>query len=298
MALSDRDIDSMTDYLLASAGKVKRIEPPVDLFDLARIQRVTAVDLRPMLPTGGLSCRSSGFVIYVQDLARSEPSEVAVARPITDRPRMTTRQRFTMAHELGHTLLFQTSDPPQPRAGSPKGAKLEALCHRAARRILMPPKLVAAEIAKRPRLDTRNIRDLAQLFDVSVEVVLRRCDELTTVRDSDRAVLYVRKRSSGVEEIAGFYCSKWFQIRKGSSRNRHVACQVVIWVGRREFFGVTRKQSRRSRMRIGRLTSPAYHSRNANTSSNLKGGTAIVPLCGRIPESRMGVDRGRSGVDR
>ncbi len=215
MALSDRDIDSMTDYLLASAGKVKRIEPPVDLFDLARIQRVTAVDLRPMLPTGGLSCRSSGFVIYVQDLARSEPSEVAVARPITDRPRMTTRQRFTMAHELGHTLLFQTSDPPQPRAGSPKGAKLEALCHRAARRILMPPKLVAAEIAKRPRLDTRNIRDLAQLFDVSVEVVLRRCDELTTVRDSDRAVLYVRKRSSGVEEIAGFYCSKWFQIRKG-----------------------------------------------------------------------------------
>src|SRR6266446_1430953 len=118
--LNDRDLDSMADYLLGRANKVKRIDPPIDLFNLAKIQRVTAVDLRPMLPTGGLSCRSSEFVIYIQDLGRSQPFEVAIDSPAEDRPKMTTRQRFTMAHELAHTLMFDTSDPPQPRAGSPK----------------------------------------------------------------------------------------------------------------------------------------------------------------------------------
>ena len=226
--MNDHDVDSMTDYLLSRVSKVKRIEPPVDLFDLARIQHVTAVDFRPMLPTGGLSCRSSGFVIYLQDLSRSQPTEVAVASPIEDRPKMTTRQRFTMAHELAHTLLFDTSEPPQPRAGSPKGAKkLEALCHRSAGRILMPPKLVTAEVAKRPKFDARNILDLAQLFNVSVEVVLRRCDELTAVRDSDRAVLYLRKSSSGADEIAGFLCSRWFQELKGRPK---IAMSAAMWL--------------------------------------------------------------------
>ncbi|MBI5282323.1 MAG: ImmA/IrrE family metallo-endopeptidase [Candidatus Solibacter usitatus] len=213
--LNDQDLDSMADFLLGRANKVKRIEPPIDLFELAKIQRVTAVDLRPMLPTGGLSRRSSGFWICIQDLRRTQPIEVAVGSPVEDRPRLTTRQRFTMAHELAHTLLFDTSDPPQPRAGCPKGAKLEALCHRAARRILMPPALVTAEVAKREKLGARDILDLARLFDVSPEIALWRCDELSAVRDSDRVVLYVRKSFSGADEIAGFFCSSWFQDRKG-----------------------------------------------------------------------------------
>jgi hypothetical protein len=213
--LKDRDIDSMADYLLGCAKKVKQIAPPIDLFELARIQRVTTVDLRPMLPTGGLSCRPVGFVIYIQDLDRSEPIEVPVGSPVEDRPKMTTRQRFTMAHELAHTLLFGPSDPPQPRAGSPKGAKLEALCHRAARRILMPATLVKAEVAKRGSLSAHDILELAKLYDVSTEVAMWRCDELDSVRDSAQAVIYVRRSSSSADEIAGFFCSRWFKDRKG-----------------------------------------------------------------------------------
>lgn len=213
-SLTDRDIDSMVDYLLDRA-KVVRIGPPVDLFELAKIQRVTAVDLRPMVPTGGLSSRSSGFVIYIQNLALTAPVEVAVGSPLEERPKLTPRQRFTMAHELAHTLFFDASDPPQPRPGSPKGPKLEALCHRGGRRILMPAPLIKAEVAKHKKLGSRDILDLAKLFDVSPEVMLWRCDELHRIRDSDRAVLYIRKSFSGVEQIAGFYCSSWFQNRKG-----------------------------------------------------------------------------------
>ena len=213
--LNDHDMKSMTDYLLGRASEVKPIEPPVDLFNLARIQNVTAVDFRPMLLTGGLSSGSSGFVIYVQDLRLPRPKEVAVSDSMEGRPKMTTRQRFTMAHELAHTLLFDNSVPPQPRADSPKGKTLEALCQRFAGRILMPQKLIEAEVAKHPKLDARNILDLAQHFDVSVEAMLRRCDELTDVQDSDRAVLYLRTSSSGTYKIASFFCSRWFRERMG-----------------------------------------------------------------------------------
>ena len=227
--LNDRDVDSMTDYLLSCASRVKQIEPPVDLFNLARIQRVMAVDFRPMLPTGGLSFRSPGFVIYVQDLRRSKPNEVAVSDPIEGPLEMTTRQRFTMAHELAHTLLFDTSEPPQPRADSPKGKKLEALCQRAAGRILMPTKLIEAEVAKLQKLDAPNILDLAQLFDVSVEALLRRCDELTDVQDSNRVVLYLRTPSSGTYEIASFFCSRWFRERMGCPK---IGMSAAKWLSR------------------------------------------------------------------
>ena len=217
--LNNSDIDSMTDFLLGRANRVKQIAPPVDLFNLARMQRVIAVDFRPMLLTGGLSFRSSGFVIYVQDLGCSKPHEVAIGELIEDPPNMNARQRFTMAHELAHTLLFDTSEPPQPRADSPKGKKLEALCQRAAGRILMPQKLIEDEVAKYQKLDAHNISDLAEIFDVSVEAVLKRCNELTDVRDSERAVLYLRKSSSGRDEIVAFFCSRWFRERTGCHRN-------------------------------------------------------------------------------
>jgi len=214
-ALNDHDFDSMADYLLSLAKKVRRIEPPIDLFELAKIQRVTVVDLRPMLPNGGLSIRQSGFVIYIQNLSINEPIQVPVAGPVEDRPKLTTRQRFSMAHELAHTLLFNASDPPQLRPDAPKGSKLEALCHRAARRILMPPTELTAEVTKRGRIGAGDVLDLARRFDVSTEVVLRRCDELDELRDSDRALLYIRKSLSGSDEVAGFLCSRWFQHRRG-----------------------------------------------------------------------------------
>jgi hypothetical protein len=171
--LKDGDFDSMADYLLGRANKGKHISPPIDLFELAKIQHVTAVDLRPMVPTGGLSLRSSGFVIYIQDLGRSQPVEVPIGIPVEDRPKMTTRQRFTMAHELAHTLVFGASDPPQPRPDPPKGAKLEALCHRAARRILMPERVMATEVEKRGKLGSRDLLDLARDFECSKQRALR-----------------------------------------------------------------------------------------------------------------------------
>src|ERR1017187_8513629 len=150
--LRDSDFDSMADYLLTRAREKRSVEPPIDLFELAKLQRVTAVDLRPMIPTGGLSCRTSGFVIYLQDLRRLEPLEVPVGAPMEGRPRLSNRQRFTFAHELAHTLLFSNSDPPQLRKESPNASKLESLCHRAARRLLMPQAFIVAEIRKRGKL--------------------------------------------------------------------------------------------------------------------------------------------------
>jgi IrrE N-terminal-like domain len=213
--LNDRALDSMVEYLFRRASSVASIAAPIDLFNLAKLQRITTVDLRPMIPAGGLSCNTSGFIVYIQDLDLSEPMRAPTSGPSEDRPKLSSRQRFTFAHELAHTLLFGSSDPPQVRDDAPKGSKLEALCHRAARRILMPERLVTAEVNARQRLGSFEVQDLAKLFDVSLEVALWRCDELPTVRDSERALLYIRKSAAGSDQIAGFLCSNWFQDRMG-----------------------------------------------------------------------------------
>ena len=50
--------------------------------------------------------------------------------------------------------------------------------------------------------------------------MLRRCDELTDVQDSDRAVLYLRTSSSDTYKIASFFCSTWFRQRMGCPKFR------------------------------------------------------------------------------
>ena len=74
------------------------------------------------------------------------------------------RQRFTMAHELGHLAL------------TPDGVDAEAAAHRFAGAFLMPAKALLAEVgARRTAIGWRELFHLKRLFGVSVQAITYRC---------------------------------------------------------------------------------------------------------------------------
>ena len=78
------------------------------------------------------------------------------------------RQRFTLAHELGHMVL-----DPAPKVNEEKAA------HRFASAFLMPAETVRAEIGKhRTSVVWRELFDLKRIFGVSVQALTYRCKDL------------------------------------------------------------------------------------------------------------------------
>lgn len=86
------------------------------------------------------------------------------------------RQRFTLAHELGHMVLFNAlqNDPEAVRglASAEHWAEVERLCHRAASRLLLPPAQLLADLAAEP-LGAGRMRELYDRYMVSWPVLLR-----------------------------------------------------------------------------------------------------------------------------
>jgi Zn-dependent peptidase ImmA (M78 family) len=107
-----------------------------------------------------------------------------------DRPRQ--RQRFSIAHELGHFLIPAHLPPPgQPtlcsaehlRLADPRdqnrSRRMEAEANRFAGLLLMPPPMLRAELQQIRRPDVADIVRLAKLFDVSKDALARAYSEYT-----------------------------------------------------------------------------------------------------------------------
>jgi Zn-dependent peptidase ImmA (M78 family) len=132
--------------------------PPFDPFDLARIRGIEVVpkdELRDArtVPIGG--------------------GDVAIEYNPT-RPRH--RLRFSLAHEIAHTLfpdvakLLRYRD--NPDAGAPDGWQLELLCNVAAAELLMPTETLP--MLREGPLEIEELMRLRAKFGVSAEVLLRR----------------------------------------------------------------------------------------------------------------------------
>lgn len=84
------------------------------------------------------------------------------------------RQRFTLAHELGHLLMSVGA-----------GVDAEKAAHRFAGALLMPAEALHAQIGRRRRSMSRGeLLELKKLFGVSVQALTYRCRDLEIVSDS------------------------------------------------------------------------------------------------------------------
>jgi IrrE N-terminal-like domain len=154
---------------------------PIDLGEVARIAGVRSIEEREMIPEAVLQARSDGFRIFVQSNFKGLPGNHA-------------RSRFSIAHEIAHTLFFETQDGvARPIKEAPTGDNLEVACHNGASLLLLPTPLLKDAIgcfSDFPRAE--DLISLARQFDVSMEVLLRRLRSLEYFESPERAPILVR----------------------------------------------------------------------------------------------------------
>ena len=108
---------------------------------------------------GDIFEQNGGFVIRVD---RSSPKG---------------RRRFTIAHEIGHALLFPVAGVPRGSSACGRSAELERLCDIAATEFIMPAAQVGQYFARR-EASIENIVGMARDFDVSFHAAALRMVEL------------------------------------------------------------------------------------------------------------------------
>lgn len=83
------------------------------------------------------------------------------------------RERFTLAHEVGHLLILCGSDVDRERA-----------CNRFAGAFLMPAEVLWAEVGKRrDALSLAELIELKRVFQVSIQMLVHRCFDLKIISE-------------------------------------------------------------------------------------------------------------------
>lgn len=91
------------------------------------------------------------------------------------------RQRFTLAHELGHLVLELKKD----------GLNAENICHRFSSSFLMPDRVLWATLGKhRQSISLGELVSLKQLFGVSIQAIVYRCKDLEIISQATYRALY------------------------------------------------------------------------------------------------------------
>jgi hypothetical protein len=177
--------------LLSQCAKVKGpLEPPIEPASLADLCGVLAIEHRPMIPEAVLAQVQGGFTIYLQD-------------NFIHRPNARRRERFTIAHELVHTFYYdRNGGVPRRKRGAPRGQTLESLCHDGARQILVPEGLLRRELRVNGDVaSAERILRLADMFDVSPQVIIMRLHELDVIEDPGFAAILVDAPDGGRQQI-------------------------------------------------------------------------------------------------
>jgi hypothetical protein len=163
-ALSDEDVvRRLCEDLLDSAG----VRPPVNVKLLASLRGIARVEERSQPWAGVLAPEQGQLVVGVR---ASDGVE---------------RQRFTILHEAGHTLLPGFAEARQFRCDGPK-SRDEELCDIAASELLLPRRFFASDLRDAaPGLD--GVETLARLYEASIEATALRAVDL----DAGPAMLLV-----------------------------------------------------------------------------------------------------------
>jgi hypothetical protein len=185
-------VDSLDKFLGHHIDRLTADHPvPIDLGAVCT-EIGAVVEEREMIPEAAMQPRDGRFHIYVQSNFK-------------DLPGGALRRRFSWAHEIGHTLFYEQRDGElKARPDAPRGDALEAACHRAASMILIPAKALRAELQNQPLAGATQISSLAERFEVSIEVMVRRLDEFGVFENGWTAVLTRRIGRNLAIEFAAY----------------------------------------------------------------------------------------------
>lgn len=138
--------------------KAEIVEPPVPVRMLASLRGIASIEEAEQPFAGMLQPGDDGFEVFVR---RRDGRE---------------RQRFTIGHETGHTLLPGFHEARQYRCDGPRDW-LEQMCDVAGAELLLPKHLFEP-LAAESRLDLPTAERLAGQFEASIEATARRAVSL------------------------------------------------------------------------------------------------------------------------
>jgi hypothetical protein len=153
--LTDEQIvRKLCDDLIAEAG----VRPPVNVRLLASMRGIARVEEREQPWAGVLAPKDGHFVVGVRATDGAE------------------RQRFTILHEAGHTLLPGFAESRHYRCDGPKSRE-EQLCDIAASELLLPRRFFVPSL-RRARPGLEGVEELASEYEASIEATALRVTDL------------------------------------------------------------------------------------------------------------------------
>jgi hypothetical protein len=159
---------------------------PVALLPISRLWHAR-IRFQPLFTEGGLALVQGGFEVYVRASHREiRPFQHAFEEDERDGGRsLPTRVRFTLAHELAHTLFFERRGEatlPVCLVEGQRGPELQRLereCSALAGELLVPRKLLNAAHSAIGRIESpTQILDLAKRFAVSPDCIVIQLEQL------------------------------------------------------------------------------------------------------------------------
>ena len=174
--------------------------PPVDVHALAARRGVVTISESSLDCDGVISITGSGA--YSIEVNRDHSK---------------VRQRFTIAHDIGHTFFFDLDRREDKRYsvrdngldGTTRSDAEERLCNVAAAELLMP-RHQFADLARRTGPTGNSLRNLAKVFNVSLQAAARRAAQILSLNVT--VALWEYDASSST------YATRW--IFRGASGNR------------------------------------------------------------------------------
>jgi hypothetical protein len=176
---------------------------PVDLQRIAKARFVQDIKFTRLLTDGGLAVTPDGFIIYVRcELGESDVLNSAFLEDGTGSSlpkKIARRVRFTIAHEIAHTLFFDiNARPPRSKLSADDdtvNTKLELACNEIAGLLLLPERVIHPSLTKSHGILPEDLRGLADDAMVSGQTVVRRLGRLRRI-DHPEAIIATVARTA------------------------------------------------------------------------------------------------------
>src|SRR6185436_4950749 len=126
--------------------ETQQVHPPVVLEPILKSRHAVVNYVFNSKLEGRLEVNEEGFKIFLRHDLETNP----------------TRHRFTLAHELGHTLFYdlRTSPPRREISRSYRNEFEERLCHQFARTLLMPEEFIRSGLPAFGIDEFENVRQI------------------------------------------------------------------------------------------------------------------------------------------
>jgi hypothetical protein len=190
----------------ALAAEVAKGHFPVLLQSLAMRCRVTAVEFRPLLVDAMLTTHARGFRILFNSNGDNPTALRNQFEHESPDRLLAPRLRFSLAHELAHTLFYDISGctpvvAKKFRSGGGRTCldNLERSCNKLAANLLLPTSLLELAVRGIKTFTPEAIVDLAKRAGVSLEVLIRRLGETNSFLKCDLRGCVVLVKQSGEE---------------------------------------------------------------------------------------------------